>query len=240
MRIVPETNRSRLEFYEAHLEPWSSDPASIGLSPSAVTALQTRATEAREAYEAHLAAQQAARAAASAFHDKVRALHADPGAGADMIQSIKNFASTTDDPGVYTRAQLPAPAAPSSAPMPGTPFRFAVELLATGAIKLSWKCENHSAGTMYEVRRRVQGAAVASGAAEGFTFLGTAGVKRFTDDTLPAGSTAATYEVTAVRSTGRGYPARFTVSLGVTGGVTGGVIGEVTAPALFEAGTRAA
>ena len=48
-------------------------------------------------------------------------------------------------------------------------------------------------------------------------FLGTAGIKRFTDSTLPAGSTAATYEVTAVRSTGRGHPARFTVSLGVTG-----------------------
>jgi len=35
---------------------------------------------------------------------------AAPGLGSDMIDTIKNFAQTTDDPNVYTLAQIPPPA----------------------------------------------------------------------------------------------------------------------------------
>jgi hypothetical protein len=207
MRIVPETRLGRLEFYESHIEPWAVDPVSIGLTPEAVADLAARAEAARLAHDAHLAAQEAARAAALRYRSAVHALHADPGAGADMIQRIKNHAQSTDDPNVYARARLPAPAPASPAPRPGTPFAFEVDLLQTGALTLSWQCDNPAAGTVYEITRAIEGGP--------FTFIATAGERRFTDDTLSTGATSATYQVTALRSTGRGSPARFGVNFGV-------------------------
>jgi ribonuclease BN (tRNA processing enzyme) len=75
-----------------------------------VTALDGATTHARKAYNDHLAAQQAAKAATDAFYDKVRLMHASPGAGADMIQTIKTYAQTTNNPNVYVLAQIPPPA----------------------------------------------------------------------------------------------------------------------------------
>lgn len=65
-------------------------------------------------------------------------------------------------------------------------------------------------GTIYEVKRQI-----GSGA---FNFVGTTGVRVFTDDTLPNGSAPVTYQVTAVRSMQRGNPAQFTVNFGFGGG----------------------
>lgn len=208
MRTVPQTNLARIEFYEAHIEPWAADPAAIGLTPDSVAALETRIAAARAAYDAHQAAQFAAAAAALDYRLKAEALHADPGAGADMIQSIKNFAQSTDDPNVYVRASLPAPPVPGRVPAPGTPYAFRFTLHQTGELTLTWKCKNPAAGTTYEIRRSVQGC-------HAFTFLATSGRRRFTDRTLPAGSAMAVYDVTALRSTARGRPARFIVNLGV-------------------------
>ena len=61
------------------------------------------------------------------------------------------------------------------------------------------------------MQRRVGGANAT------FVYIGASGLKSFTDDTLPAGSASVTYQITAVRSTARGNPARFTVNFGVGG-----------------------
>jgi hypothetical protein len=211
MGVVPDTRIGKIEFYEAHITPWTSNAAGIGLTPASVTALGTLTTAARAAYNAHLAAREAARAATDNFYDKVRAMHSNPGAGSDMIQTIKTYAETKNDPNVYVLAQIPPPAAPGTTPPPGTPFEFTVGLLQNGALELKWKCNNPSGtqGTIYEVKRSVNGGA--------FNFVGATGVKSFTDDTLPSGATPATYQVTAVRSTARGNPAQFTVNFGIGG-----------------------
>ena len=141
-------------------------------------------------------------------------MHSSPGLGADMIQTIKTFAQTTNNPNVYVLAQVPPPAAGGVTPPPGTPFNFTVGLLQNGSLELKWKCSNPSGtvGTIYEVKR-----SIGSGA---FTFVGATGVKTFTDDSLPAGATPCTYQVTAVRSTARGNPAQFTVNFGIGVGLT--------------------
>ncbi len=223
MGIVPDTRLGKIEFYEAKIGPWSTSAAGVGLAPAAVTALSTATLAARAAYNAHIAAIEASKAATQFYYDKVRTMHAGPGLGADMIQTIKTFAQTTNNPNVYVLAQLPGPNTPSEVPPPGTPFDFKINLLQTGAIELKWKCDNPegSVGTMYEVRRAM------NGPTSDYAVVGATGTKSFIDATLPlgggAGGNPVFYQITAVRSTARGEPANFMVNFGVGGiGGTGG------------------
>ncbi len=216
MGVVPDSRLGKIEFYEAHIAPWTTNAAAVGLTPASVTALGTLTTQARAAFNAAEAARQAAKAATQNFYDKVRAMHSGPGAGQDMIDTIRVYAETKNDPNVYNLAQIPPPATPGVTPPPGTPFEFTVGLLQNGALELKWKCNNPSGtqGTIYEVKRAIGGGA----GGPQFVFVGATGVKLFTDDTLPNGSAPVTYQITAVRSTQRGKPAQFTVNFGIGGG----------------------
>ena len=217
MRTVPETRLGKIEFYESHLGPWAEAGAAIGLSNDSITALAAKTAAARAAYDTHIAAAAAARAATTDFYQTVAALHGDPGAGSDMIATIRNYAKVQDDPEVYALAQIPPPASASAAPPPGVPTDFGVDLLADGALRLTWKSRNPRGvgGTIYELVRQVDGGP--------FSFIGSTGSRVFTDDTVPAGAAAVTYQITAVRSTARGRPARHTVRFGTadTGSETG-------------------
>ena len=206
MGIVPQNRLGKVEFYESHVPVWETAPTTIGLTAAQVTALNTATENARKAYEAHVSAQQAAKAATNDFYDYVRLMHNAPGKGADMIEAIKQYAQTTNNPLVYGLAQIPPPATPGTTPPPGTPSNFTVGLLPIGAVELKWKCANPEGtnGTIYEVKR-------------GGQFIGATGVKTFIDETLTSASPV-TYQVTAVRSTARGVTAQFTVTFGTGGG----------------------
>jgi hypothetical protein len=214
MPTVPHTRLGKIEFYESHLDPWAISPAAIGLDPAAVVSLDARTVAARAAYDAHIAARDAALAATQAYYQAIEAMHAQPGAGSDMIETIRAFAGATGDSEVYTLAQIPPPRAPGTPPPPGTPFAFAVNLLENGALSLKWKNRNPrgTGGTLYEVSRQIDDGP--------FVFVATTGTRAFTDAAVPAGSALVTYEITAARSTARGNPARLSVRLGVedTGG----------------------
>jgi hypothetical protein len=220
MAIVPADRLGKIQFYENHLTPWEANVTAIGLTTTELGALTTLVEAARAAYDAAEAARQASKAATLAYHNAVTAMHSGPGAGADMIEKIKNKAATTNNPDVYALAEIPAPATPGTVPPPGTPFMFTVGLLQSGAIELKWKCENPSgtSGTIYEIKRTI-----GSGPSATTTFVGATGVKSFIDDTLPVGSSPVTYQITAVRSTTRGNPAQFTVSFGIVSGGGGGM-----------------
>ena len=206
MGTVPTSRLGKVEFYESHVDVWSTAPTSIGLTAAQVTSLAALTADARKAYDEQLAAIQAAKAATQTFYESVRLMHNAPGKGADMIEAIKQYAQTTNNPLVYSIAQIPPPAIPGTTPPPGTPSNFTVGLLANGALELKWKCINPEgvSGTIYEVRRNGQ-------------FIGASGIKSFTDETLP-GTSPVVYQVTAVRSTSRGNPAQFTVTFGTGGG----------------------
>lgn len=199
MGTTPKTRVGKIGFYEAHLPAWETHAGVIGLSPQSVADLAVRTSEARAAYEEQRMAEAALRAATAKFHDKVAAMHGDAGGGADMIRTIRAFADSSGDPEVYSLAQIPPPAAHGVVGAPGTPFDFRVALRQSGAIELKWKCRHPrgAEGTVYELRRCVDDGA--------FAFVGSVGAaKKFTDQTTPPGSASVTYQVTAVRSTGRG------------------------------------
>lgn len=128
---------------------------------------------------------------------------------AALAKVINGTASVTNAQKLALGLNVRAAASPM--PPPGTPTRFRVELLAGGSLELRWKCKHpgRAAGAIYHIYRR-------DGASAAFQFLGTSGKRRFTDETLPAGSMGVVYKVQAVRSTGEGQPAEFNVNFGVT------------------------
>jgi hypothetical protein len=210
MRVLPKTLSSRISFLETHLTVWAADPGAVGLTGAEITALQGLLAEASAASLAAHEARNAARAATFAMNVAGRRMTA---ATSGAIGRIKVAAAADSE--VYIRAQIPVPDPMSTTPAPATPTRFACALRTTGGLELSWDCKNPrgTQGTMYEITRRIVGVA----GAEGFTFAGVVGEKSFVDDTVPAGATSVEYQVTAIRSTHRGAPARFGISLGVQG-----------------------
>lgn len=226
MGVFPDSRLGKIEFYENHLEAWAANAAQIGLVPAAVSSLASLTGDARERYQLAEQARQAAKSATQAYYDAVRLMHSGPGNGADMVARIKNFAQSTNNPTVYTLAQIPPPADPSTVPPPGTPFDFVIGLLQSGALEIRFKCVNptNSVGTIYEIRRKIGTSMSAP-----FEFVGATGARRFTDETLTAaavtaGGGAVGYQITAVRSTTRGNPGQFTVSFGVGSGGGGFVL----------------
>lgn len=216
MGIIPTRVQDQLDFFDQHQGVWSGNAAQIGISSSQATAFKTAAGAARAAYTAQLdaaAARLVATNAASNARSQARQMCAD------LISLIKGFANNQPNPDhVYDLAQIPPPASATTAPPPGTPSDFVVELLQNGTVKLKWKCQNPpgTSGTIYEVRRRA-----GQTAGSPFVFIGATGVREFEDDTLPAGGGpggGVTYEITAVRSTSRGNPATWNVTFGHASG----------------------
>lgn len=212
MSTVPTIRTGKVQFYENHVSPWATNAVAIGLTVADVTALGVDTGAARAAYNEMLAARSASKAATQNFYNMVAAMHSAPGRGSDMLDAIRNYAQTTGDPDVYTLAEVPPPADPGTVPPPGTPDSFRVSLLQDRAIELSWKCDNPAgaAGTVYEIRRAVDGGPM--------TLIDTAGERKFVDATLPANPGPVTYRVTAIRSTLKGNPASYTVYFGMTAG----------------------
>jgi hypothetical protein len=205
MAIVPRTQTGRLQFYRTHLVTWTGIADQIGLTPLDVTALGTKVTAAQSALDQVLALREQVKAATGQLHE---ALAAMDDKGAALIALIRGFAASTNDVNVYYLAQIPAPKTPTPAPAPGTAYAPAVQLQQGGALQLNWRCNNpaDAQGTVYEVYRQIAGEAKVQ--------VGTVGEKKFTDDTLPAGTPLVTYTIIAMRSTQRGPAAQFNVQFG--------------------------
>jgi hypothetical protein len=217
--VLPDTRIGRIEFCENHNTPFSTNAVAIGTTPAAVTDLATKTAAARAAYNAQQAAQNAAKAATNDYDIAARAMTL---AVADILKQIKTQASLSG-PGVYSLAEIPAPAIPSPRPAPGKPTDFTATLEENGSLNLKWKCANPAgtSGTIYQIYRRT------SPTGE-FTYIGGSGSKAFEDATIPAGSSGVTYQIQAVRSTAVGLWAQFNVNFGVSsgGGVTMASVSE--------------
>ena len=219
MGVIPDGKVAKIEFGEDHVAPWTANAVAIGTTAGAVTAWSAKVTAARDAYQAQQAAQNAAKAATNDFRIKLSAM---VDATSDIIKQIKTQAALNGD-GVYSLAEIPAPATPSPRPAPGTPTDFAAALEGNGALTLSWKCANPpgTSGTIYQVYRKAEGEAE-------YTYLGGAGEKKFTDAAVPAGAAQLMYQVQAVRSTAVGPWATFVVTIGTVAGAAASA--SVSAP----------
>lgn len=214
MGLIPQRNLERLDFFEQHLAPWTANATTLGLTTAQMTAMSVAVGNARTAWTDAVNARAASKDATQNFNQMMSDAHKRV---VEAIELIRNKAESTNDPSIWTLASLPAPTPPSAVPPPGTPFDFKISLEQGGALGLKWKCNNPegSVGTIYEVRRQAQGSP-----ADQWTFAGATGTREFLDTTLPSSmaATGVNYQITAVRSTGRGVPSIFNVRFGVSGG----------------------
>jgi hypothetical protein len=208
MSVIPPTRIGKVQFYENHIAPWTTNAAAIGVQPSAVTDLQTKTEAARDAYNAAQAAADASKAATLTYYNAVSAMAT---AGTAILKNIRAKADGSGD-GVYALAQIPPPATPSPVGPPGTPFGLGVTLNPDGSVELKWKCENPagSTGTLYHVYRQI-------GTGAEFSFIGGAGERKFTDATVPAGTPTVVYKIQGVRTSAIGVAGEFIVRFGVIG-----------------------
>ena len=206
MRLVPESNGKRIEFFSIRLEKWAEHAVEIGTSAEEVAALEAETAEARAALAAQRKAQDAARAATLRMNLAIEKMARR---GAAIVQQIRARAMTSGE-GVYSLASIAPPAKGSPIGPPGQPTGFAVELWTVGTLVLRWKCKNPrgAVGTLYHVHRQVLGRE------DGFVYLGCVGERKFVDETVPAGAGAIVYQIQAMRSTATGLSATFNVNLG--------------------------
>ena len=224
MSLVPKTKIGKIQFFNSKVTPWTSNAVAIGTSAAAVTDLQTKLTTAQTKLTAQIAAEAAFRTAVAATDDAVAILM---NAGMDIVKAIRAKAATAGN-SVYELAEIPAPATPTPVTTLGKPSDFVVTLSESGALELKWKCTSpRASGTIYQIWRRTDPAGE-------FVFVGGTGEKKFTDTTLPAGSSQVTYQLQAVRSTAAGPWAQFNVNFGVSAG------GQMTASVVESAPARIA
>ena len=210
MSSIPQSPRPAVASWaQAHIVPWSSSPAQIGLTSDFASEFAASVLAYQQAEAASQAAQQAAQAASRASAAAYATLRRNMTAG---VTTIRAFAVRQVNPqAVYDRAQVPPRAAAAPLPPPGRPSELGVELLdATGALQLRWKCDNPqgAAGNTYIIRRRLPGEA-------SFSVIGVSGEKRFVDSTFAAGPDRVEYTVQAYRAERAGTEsAIFTINFG--------------------------
>lgn len=206
MSVMEGGKVAKIQFCEAHNDTWTTNAVAIGTTAPAVANLVTLTTTARDAFTAQQVARDAAKDATNNLNIAVRAM---TNAAAEIIKQIKAKAAVSGD-SIYSLASIPVPAIPGPVGELGKPNTFKATLSETGTVELNWKCRQpkSATGTVYTVYRRIGGTGE-------YQYLGGSGMKKFWDNTLPAGSTEVQYQVQAVRSTSVGPFAQFNVNFGV-------------------------
>ena len=187
-----------LTWCQQHTEVFTSEAASIGLTPAEATLFVNTVTAAAGSLSAQQTAQQVAKTATEQCNDDFTTLRAVTG---NTVRTIKAFAEQQDKPSeVYILAQIPQPSPPTPMPPPGQPTNLKVTIApGNGSLKLSWKCENPSgsSNTTYLVRRKLPSDAV-------FYVIGASGTKEYVDTTFMAGPDSVIYTIQAQRGTSIG------------------------------------
>ncbi|HMN42894.1 MAG TPA: hypothetical protein PKE29_18790 [Phycisphaerales bacterium] len=204
MRTIPKTRTGRLQFAESHWPVWEASAGALNLPPAQIEAVRDATAAARAAQSAAVDARfayAAAVLAADTAQDVLQPLLAA------CVAQIRLTAEMSRDESIYALGEIAPPGAPTPAPGPGTPGDVAFRVLPDGALELSWNPvrsmpgeHKSTRGTYFEVSRGL-------GDNGPFTLVGTAtppragrrGRATFVDTTLPPGTTAARYVITARR-----------------------------------------
>ncbi|MCE2967902.1 MAG: hypothetical protein ACK55O_07625 [Phycisphaerales bacterium] len=217
MSVVPNKPAEAYDFAVARQTIWSGIPTQIGLTAADAAAMADSTDAFAQAFDAAVKARAASKAATEALAQATRTMRTRI---ADNVQKIRIFAESTNNPTVYSLAQIPAPARPSPLPAPDQPREIEAVLNAIGTLTLRFRTGRNNPGTAFLISRKL-----ASETA--FTFIGTADVTRspiksFTDTTLPPGSNNVQYIITGQRGSVRGASSPvFTVVIGGVGGAPG-------------------
>lgn len=194
MSAYPTTPRTDfLEWCESHQAAFVASYDEIGLTEDQSLAFAETTEKAHTLLIDQAEALQRYEVATREVEQIMRLLRGQAG---DAVRSIRSFAELQPAPAkVYATARVAPPATPTPMSPPGRPTQLNATLTAaTGALTLTWKATHPAGvgGTTYVIRRKLPGEAA-------FTLLGTAGKKRFIDETLPAGIENVQYSVQSQR-----------------------------------------
>ncbi len=188
---IPAGRRQKLEWIEGLIAQWSTNQAAIGLTSASVIDLAGDIANTRAAFTTVETVRADSKAKTTNFYIKADAMHVK---ASDMVQTIKAFAENSNTPGtVYSLAGI-TPADPRSpvAP-PAQPIISGITLNSDGSVTVAWDGTGPT-GTNYLIRRKNAGETA-------YTLVGQAGPsdKAFTDATIPALTSSASFTVQAVR-----------------------------------------
>jgi hypothetical protein len=210
--VQPKQIVARIQWAENHVAPFTTNAVAIGITSAIATSFQTKTEAAR-------AALQARDAAAAALRDRNNDLRMAmielSDAGGAIVNTVHAKADMVGD-SVYSLASIPVPKTPAPRSAPGPLSDLKAALNPDGSIDLTWTGDNGgSVGTVYQVYRQ-------DTPSDDYEALGVSGEKRWTDTTIPAGSSQVMYKIRALRSTVAGPWAIFPVTFGSggSGGMT--------------------
>jgi hypothetical protein len=191
MAVLPTSRLEQLEWFESHNGIWTLNSGALNLTSAQMVVLSNLTNAARAAYQAMLSAQQASRNATQAWYDAQEAMSDK---GADYIKTIKAYAATTNNPGVYTISQIPPPRAPQPAPLPSQPTNLSGAISPQGVLTLTWSSDRSgpSSGLFFHVERKL-------GDNGPWTSLGATQELTYTDAAITTYGMAVTYQVQARR-----------------------------------------
>jgi len=220
---IPNGRIDRLNWIESLIDQWTANQATLGLSPAQIAALTQRASDAREAFENAELIRANAKAVTNTFHSAADGAHA---LASNLLLLIKATAVTSDAPeAVYLAAGITPRKKPSPTGRPGQPSIASATLNGDGSVTLHFYASGPASpvGTVWQVSRRLEGQASPR-------IIGSAdpATKSYQDNTLPEGTSSATYQIQGIRGGVKGRPSVvFGIKLG-------------SAPALPAANTQAA
>ncbi len=203
MSIVPRTVAGKLAYFEQHLPVWAADPVAIGLTAQQIVDLSALVATARTNFDAALDARSSSRSATVAQNT---AIYEMAELGGDFIKTIRAFAETNNDPNVFVIAQIPPPSPPTPAGPPEEPTNLRATLLSPFGIQISWD-GSASQGTYFNIWRKLNTETI-------FSFVGTTKTKSLDDTSIPDGTAAASYYVSAHREEQTANSAVMTLQFG--------------------------
>ncbi len=188
---VPEGRLNQIQWFEDRIAQWTAAQADIGLTSAMVIDFTSLLTDARSAFTITQTTRAIAKNATQDFHTKSDVMR---NSGGELVNTIKSFAEATDDPSVYTTANIsPAKDTRSPLPAPIQPFDLKTSLNNDGSVQISFKGTGPT-GTLYSVFSKPFGN-------PSFAFVGQADAesKSFTDSTVVPGVQSVTHMLQAVR-----------------------------------------
>ena len=228
MRPLPNSRIGKIEFVEQHLPVWKANADQIGITSDDVKELEKFVKSARGGYEDAKTARNESRAATQTYHDASNQMNNDV---ANLIKAIRAFAEKNNDPDVFAKAQIPAPAPRRPLGPPQTPTDLVGRINGFGQVVLNWKTSLHGRPYFVISRRLAKNDGEFADPSSGeWQTLGTVQEKTFTDTSVPTGFAFATYRLVAHRGTLEAPDPTFTeVPFGsAPGSNVAGTIGDTT------------
>lgn len=216
-RNLPNNRTQALSWIQARLNSWVTHATAIGLDTTQVAELAALESAAANARTAAQTARAASKSATLDWHTKADDMIVTASA---MVATIKAKALATNNPAIYTLADVSPADPPSPAAPPQQPTAIKARLETEGALELSWKGKG-PAGTQYHITRQLPGQA-------GFVTLGSTSQKRFTDNAPPAGVPQINYRIVAQQKDNQTASVVVQVRFGV------GNAGQATATATVQ------